>query len=256
MLWNIGSAIGILVSPPAILLLLITLGLLHLNKRWGLRLAACSLAALWALSTPVVAYPLMDAISAAPPAELPDLSTRHAIIVVLPAGKVRAREYPGGETASPLTVQRARYGVWLANRSGLQIAIPGGKHWGVYSEAEIARNFIQNELHYPVAIVEHTSLDTRQSALNLVRPLRAMNIDTVVLVTDARHIPRASDAFAAVGFNVLPAPMALSAGQSSLVPFSFLPQAEALAVSADVAHELFGRAWYALRSRASLFYGR
>ena len=79
----------------------------------------------------------------------------------------------------------------LARATGLPIAIPGGKHRGTLSEAELTRRFVEDELHYPVAVTEHASLDTRQNALNLVEPLRARHVDTVVLVTDARHMPRA-----------------------------------------------------------------
>jgi uncharacterized SAM-binding protein YcdF (DUF218 family) len=249
MLWNIGSAVGYVASPPAILLLLMAAGLWHSRNKWGLKLAWFALVALWALSTPVVAYTLWDALTrGAVPVQPDELPKARAMIVILPGGKVSAAEYPDGETASPLTVQRARYGVALAKTSGLPLAIPGGKHRGVLSEAELTRRFVENELKYPVAITEHASLDTRQNALNLVQPLRAKNVDTVVLVTDARHMPRAAQAFAAAGFNVIRAPMAITTGESELSPLAFIPSAPALVVSFDVSHEVIGRLWYALRS--------
>jgi uncharacterized SAM-binding protein YcdF (DUF218 family) len=252
MLWTIGSAIGRIVSPPAILLVLLAVGLWNAKKQWGLRLAWASLALLWIFATPVVAYSLMDALTrAAAPVDISGLPKERAMIIVLPGGKVRAREYPRGETASPLTVQRTRYGVWLAKASGLPLAIPGGKHDGVFSEADLARNFAENELNHPVALTEHTSLDTRQNALNLAGPLRARNIDTVVLVTDSRHMPRAAAAFETLGFNVIRAPMAIATGENRFRPLAFLPSAEGLEVTYDVSHEVIGRLWYAVRSLAS-----
>jgi uncharacterized SAM-binding protein YcdF (DUF218 family) len=118
----------------------------------------------------------------------------------------------------------------------------------VLSEAELARQFAENELDQRVALTEHRSLDTRQSALNLVEPLRANNIETVVLVTDARHMPRAAHAFAAVGFNVVRAPMAITTGELEFNLLAFMPSAHALVASFDVSHEVIGRMWYWFRS--------
>jgi uncharacterized SAM-binding protein YcdF (DUF218 family) len=252
MLWNLGSAIGRLVSPPAVLLLLTALGLWHVRKKWGVRLAWLSILLLWLAATPIVAYGLLDLLThGATPVDVGTLPKSGAMIVILPAGKVRAREYQEGETASPLTVQRVRYGVTLAKATGLLVAIPGGKHRGVHSEAELARRFAETELDYRVALIEEASLDTRQSALNLVAPLRGRGVKAVVLVTDARHMPRAAEAFAKVGFDVVRAPMAITAGESQLMLLAFVPTAEALVASFDVTHELVGRLWYAVRSLLS-----
>ena len=252
MLWNLGNGVGLVVAPPAILLLLTAIGLWHSRKRWGLKLAWASLLVLWALSTPVIANALFDALTyAAAPIDPANVPKSGAMIVLLPAGKVLAREYPDGETVAPLTVQRARYAVSLAKATGLPIAIPGGKHRGRLSEAELTRRLVENELHHPVALTEDASLDTRQNALNLVEPLRARHVDTVVLVTDARHMPRAAEAFMTAGFNVVRAPMAVTGGDREYGPLAFVPSAAALLVSYDVSHELIGRAWYAFRAFAS-----
>jgi uncharacterized SAM-binding protein YcdF (DUF218 family) len=252
MLWTIGSAIGRMVSPPAILLVLLAIGLWNVQKNWGRRLAWGSFAVLWILATPVVSYALMDALThSATPVDIKSLPNERAVIVALPGGKVRAREYPRGETAAPLTVQRMRYAAWLARASGLPLAIPGGKHDGVFTEADLARHFVQSELNQPVALTEHASLDTRQNAMNLAEPLRARGVRTVVLVTDARHMPRAAYAFETLGFEVVRAPMAIASGENRWRPLAFLPSAEGLEVAYDVSHEVIGRAWYAVRALAS-----
>ena len=252
MLWTIGSAVGRMVSPPGILLILLAVGLWNVQKKWGLRLAWASLALLWLLATPVVSYSLMDALThEAAPLDITKVPKERAMIVALPGGKVRAREYPRGESAGALTVQRMRYAAWLAKTTGLQIAVPGGKHDGTFTESELARNFLEAELNQPVAVTEHTSLDTRQNALNLAEPLRARNVDTVVLVTDARHMPRAAAAFETAGFKVVRAPMAISTGEARFRPLGFLPTAAGLEVAYDVSHEIVGRLWYAVRALAS-----
>lgn len=251
--WNIGSAIGRLLMPPTLFYILIAIALWHWPKRWARTLAVSSLALLYALSTPVVAYSLLDAMTAevAPltAAEIAALPRPDTMIVVLPGGKRSALEYPLGESASPLTIERARYGAWLARETGLPLAIPGGRHRGVLSEAELARKFIENELGQPVALIESESLDTRQNAANLVQPLQEAKVQRVVLVTDARHMPRAVQAFSAVGFEVVPAPMWISARSAPVTgPSSFMASAPALATSAAVSHELVGRVWYWIRS--------
>ena len=63
-------------------------------------------------------------------AQMADLPKERSMIVILSAGKRSALEYPSGETASPLTVQRARYGAWLAKETGLPMAVAGGRLWG------------------------------------------------------------------------------------------------------------------------------
>jgi uncharacterized SAM-binding protein YcdF (DUF218 family) len=224
------------------------------KKKWGLSLAWVSAALLWLLATPIIAYGLMDALThAAEPVDIARLPKERAMIVVLPGGKVRAREYPRGETASPLTVQRTRYAVWLSKASGLPLAIPGGKHDGILSEAELAKNFAENELDHRIALTEHASLDTRQNALYLAEPLRSRNIDTVVLVTDSRHMPRAASAFERLGFKVVRAPMAITSGEPRFRPLAFVPSAEALEVSYDVSHEIIGHLWYGIRSLLGRF---
>jgi len=251
--WFIGHVIGRIVLPPTIFLLLIAFGLWYRNKKWGLWLTGSSLALLWLLSTPLVAYSLWGSMTeTAVPiavAQVADLPKQGTIIVILSAGKRSALEYPSGETASPLTVQRARYGAWVAKESGLPLAIAGGRLWGRWSEAALTRSFVETELKQAVTLIEDQGRDTREAAINLVEPLRTMKMDSIVLVTDARHMPRASQAFAAEGFKVIPAPMEVSGERTSLGPGDVIPTASALSVSAAVSHEFLGRIWYWLRSR-------
>ena len=251
--WNIGDAIGRILMPPTIFYLLIAFALLHWRKRWALGLAGVSLALLYAVSTPLVAYGLMDTMTekSVPltQTQIAQLPKERAIIVALTAGKRSAPEYPSGETASPLTVERTRYAAWLSRQTGRPLAIPGGKHSRTgSSEAELARSFVEDELKQRVALIEKESLDTRQNAAYLSEPLRAANVDTIVLVTDARHMPRASQAFAAEGFNVIPAPLGYSPRGSLLIPSAFISTGAAVATSAAVSHELVGRLWYGIRS--------
>ena len=107
--WFIGHVIGRIVLPPTIFFLLIAFGLWHRHKKWGVWLTGSSLALLWLLSTPLVAYSLWGSMTeTAVPiavAQVADLPKQGTIIVILSAGKRSALEYPSGETA--VTVNRA-----------------------------------------------------------------------------------------------------------------------------------------------------
>lgn len=55
-------------------------------------------------------------------------------------------------------------------------------------------------------LLEKTSLNTRQNAVNLVPILEANAIDSILLVTSAMHMPRSVAIFKKLGINVIPAP--------------------------------------------------
>jgi len=76
--------------------------------------------------------------------------------------------------------------------------------------------------------------------------LASLKIDTVILVTDVLHMPRAARTFEALGAKVIRAPL----GFQTTAPISvldFLPSAGGLRESAYVFHELIGEVWYRAR---------
>ena len=71
-------------------------------------------------------------------------------------------------------------------------------------------------------------------------------IDTVLLVTQARHMPRAVSSFENAGVKVIAAPTAFR-GSDSFKLSSLIPGTAALHMSRVALHEMIGAVWYRLR---------
>lgn len=202
-----------LVLPPAGPLLLVLLGLLVAGRRRGagLALAFLGVAAAWLLSTSgfavVLARLLLPAME---PLRPPQLQTVQAIVVLGGGVLPKAPEY-GVAQPSTSTLGRLRYGAWLARQSGRPLAFAGGIGWaaaGTATEAEgmVAARVLQDDYGMKLRWMDDRSRDTAENAARMAEQLQREGVRHIALVTDATHIPRATAAFRAVGFQVLPAP--------------------------------------------------
>ena len=121
-------AVEALILPPGGLLLLAVLGLAAGRTRIGRLATFLAVLGLYLLSTPQVAAWLMLPLQAeaVKTPEQVRAAGAQAVVVAL-AGRIRpAWEFGAAETLSPLSMQRLRYGAWLARRTGLPIAVTGG----------------------------------------------------------------------------------------------------------------------------------
>ena len=91
-------------------------------------------------------------------------------------------------------------------------------------------------------LLERTSTTTATNAEHAAVMLRALKVDTVVLVTSALHMPRARANFERVGLVVHPAPTDFEVVDEPLDLDRLLPQARSLDGSARAFKELLGRA--------------
>jgi uncharacterized SAM-binding protein YcdF (DUF218 family) len=91
-------------------------------------------------------------------------------------------------------------------------------------------------------VVEGSSRNTRENAIESSRIAAARGWHTLLLVTSAAHVPRALGCFRAVGLepDTLPVDHRAGDGQGE----SWLPRASALARSTDALRELAGRLVY------------
>jgi hypothetical protein len=141
-----------LVLPPVSLLLLGLLGWALLRRRpgWGRALVALSLVTLWACATPALSEALVLRLTQ-PPAGL-GTAQRQAlagqadtVVLVLGAGRRLGSIDYGMPDVSALTLERVRYGAWLARQTRLPLAYSGGVGHGARegaSEAEIVRRVV------------------------------------------------------------------------------------------------------------------
>jgi uncharacterized SAM-binding protein YcdF (DUF218 family) len=217
---------ALLLPPVPLLLLLVCAALLLWARRalgWVLLLPA--VVGLW-LSACAGVGEALTAMMLKPPMALEPLkiqalqrqvqTRRNVAIVVLGGGReAYAPEYRAGNLSRP-SLERLRYGVWLARETGAPIAFSGGVGWaqtGSQTEAQIAARIAASEFGRPLAWTETESRDTRENAGRTIALLLGSNIAELVLVTHGWHMPRALRAFneASAGrLTITAAPMGLA----------------------------------------------
>jgi uncharacterized SAM-binding protein YcdF (DUF218 family) len=240
-----------LLLPPGGLLLLSLLGLLFWRSKAGRRLLALSLTLLLILSLPLSADLLYLALEREPVISAERIAAqRPQAIVVLGGGRhLDAPEY-GGDTVNPRSLARLRYAAKLARETGLPV-IPSGGDPGARGKAVavIARDLLQQEFGVNVLEIERRSNTTWENARYIAQLMQQHEIERIILVTDAGHMPRSLYAFARNGIQALPAPMNFRSVVSSEVsPLQrYLPSVRALHESSDALHELIGMLWYRLK---------
>ena len=246
-----------LLLPPMPWLLLILLGAWLLRRRtalgWALLLAgvaleyasfttaAADVAAQWLLAPPPAMRHPRHAVDP-PPAE------GGTVIVVLGGGRTAAAEYPE-VSLSAISMERLRYGIWLARETGLPLAFSGGigpASGDGPSEGSIARRIAAEEFRHPLQWVEERSRDTRENAELTVRLLRHAPLGRLVLVTHDLHMPRAIRHFlrardaADLGFEIVPAPVGITEAREPWSIADFVPSPQGIARSRYAFREWLG----------------
>lgn len=233
-----------LVLPPAGPLLCVLLGLVLMRKRRriGHFLAWFGALSLLAFSLPVVSAWLVDAAGGGKALDLARPVSAQAIVVLGGGVRRHAADY-GGDTMAQLTLERTRYGAFLARRTGLPLLVTGGVVHKGTAEAELMRDALKNEFNTPARWVEAQSRNTHENARHSAVLLKADGIAHVLLVSHAFDVRRARRAFEAAGLKVTPAPT--GAGQLTPQPMEvgdFLPSARALQGSYYACYELLALA--------------
>ena len=203
---------------------------------------------LYALCTPIVASLLLRSLEPDPVVTLPPPPDTGAIVVLGGDADSDGREY-GGDSAGVLTLVRLRYAAILQRKTGLPVLITGGLlHDTGPPVSVLMQHVLTDEFGIPVRWVEDASKNTWENAAFTARMLRRENVDKILLVTHAWHMPRAKAAFAATGLQVIPAPTGFTPWPGDPVS-ALLPDAKALLNSAYAIHEMIGLVWYQLDYR-------
>ena len=220
------------------------------RPRLGMAFASMALIALYLLSTGSVAKLLvapLERVGSVTREVLADFDAE-AIVVLGGGRRSNAPEY-GGETVSPATLERIRYGARLHRETGLPLAVTGGVvHGEGAPEAQLMRQTLEEDFSVDVRWVEAMSRNTEQNAALTRRLLERDGMTRVVLVTHAAHLSRAAPMFRAEGLAVLEAPTAFMAGPSEASSWrDWVPSLGALGASGFALHEHLGRLWFRLR---------
>ena len=241
---SLSKFVASLILPPLGPLLMAVAGLFLLDKHKGTgeMLLAVSIGLLWILSTPLVAGYLLRSLMPAPHT----LSGNEAdAIVILAGGKVtNATEY-GADSLNWITLERVRYGAWLARRLNKPILVTGGRlqdHGA--TEASLMASVLENEFGIKPRWVEGRSRTTMENAQLSVPILKKAGIRRIYLVSHAWHLARAAPEFERLGMVVVPAGTGYHRGKFELQ--SLLPTAEGMEDSYFACHEMLGIVWYRL----------
>jgi uncharacterized SAM-binding protein YcdF (DUF218 family) len=228
------------VLPPAgpIICVMLGLALMGRRQRLGKTLAWLGVSSLMALSLPAVSSWLVDVAGGAEPLDLTRPLTAQAIIITGGGVRVHAPEY-GGSTMGQLTLDRARYGAYLARKTGLPVLVTGGKIPQGASEGELMRGALQQEFAVTVRWFEGESRNTSENARFSAAVLKPEGVSRILLVTHAFDVRRARMEFEAAGFQVTPAPTGVGANTPQpMAVLDFFPSARALQESYYACYEL------------------
>lgn len=243
--------------PPVPLLLMVLLGAWQMRRHrmLGWLLIGSGVAGVWLSSTEALADCLqqrllgpLHALAAQDIRHLADAKHAGSAIIVLGGGRQEhAAEY-GAPNLGPLSLERLRYALWLARRTGLPVGYSGGvghaQPNGV-SEAQAAAHIAADEFGQPLKWTEDRSRDTRENAARSIAMLHSDGISRVVLVTHGWHMRRSLRAFERAAqrvqppIEVIPAPMGLATHQQRAV-LRWLPSGDGFLHTRQALHEYLG----------------
>jgi uncharacterized SAM-binding protein YcdF (DUF218 family) len=214
-------------------------------RRTGIALALVSSLLLYAAATPVVASYLLRRVESKLP-QSTDLAAAQAIVVL--GGDVRAGDGADiPDRLGPLSLERVVFAAEAHRRLQLPVVVSGGTVQGAHaSEAALMKAALEDDFAVPVAWTDDGSRTTWEDALYTARLLLPEKLTTVVVVTQAWHLPRALWAFARVGLKALPWPAPRTVPQRSEAG-DFLPSLAALRDTSYALREVIGGVFYRLR---------
>lgn len=219
----------------------------------GFRFAGvAAVLALCVFGTPLVSDMLLSKLELWPPIEPTSASARDAQAIVILAAEQRPRPEFGGFGPGPLSLERLRYGAYLAKRTRLPVLVSGGlggEHAPPLADTLAAA--LEQSFGVSVKWRERRSADTIENGQDSAEILKAQGVRKVLLVTHAWHMPRARLAFERAGLQVTPAPTAaigdplLRIHSSGDLVRALTPQASGLQTSYYFFHEVIG--WTVLK---------
>lgn len=240
--------------PPLGNILGVVFALLFLRSRPYIKTAVISfsLLSLLLLSVPMVSYTLGKQLERYPALDWKSINPdEYQAIVVLGSGRYRAApEYGGEDTAKPMGLVRLRYGAYLQRNTGLPILVTGGA-WleDVVPEAEFMAKVLEEEFQVPVQWRENKSRTTWENASYSRELTREDEVNKILLVTHAWHMPRAVYSFEQAGFDVMPAPTQFeTSNPAGGLIGDYIPNVTSLQDSTWMLHEMLGVLWYRFSS--------
>ena len=222
------------------------------RRRLGVAVLSVAVFVLWVASTPVFSGSIRAALERSYlPVSVSESPVADAIVVL--GGAVSGPAYPRVDLELDDAADRVLHAARLyrAGKAVFVIATGGNIPWlaGSGPEASAISKLLQ-EWGVPedAIILESDSATTRENAINTKRILEERELDMVLLVTSALHMPRALATFHAVGVNAAPSPTDYEVVEKQKTTvLDFLPDAEALEGTTKAMKEYLGYAVYWMR---------
>ena len=243
--------VSVLISPLGTALFMGCVGLVWLlwphKPQWrkaGTRLCLAGLVWLWVWSTPLASGVLRGAIEARAGQQGLGALAPAPVIVVLGGGiagaRLPLRTWPDLNSAADRMWHGAR--LYHAGKAAHVLLSGGTVRTGDGSEAQAMKTFML-DLGVPESALwlEDGSSNTAANAKLTAQRLADKNINTVILVTSALHMPRARQAFERAGLKVHAAPTDFEVITMPFDVLQCLPDAAALNGSARAFKELLGQ---------------
>lgn len=235
-------------------LALILLGLLLLALRWRrLSLASMMLgvAIIWTFSTPAVSNALRASLEMRYPPVAIDALPEADVIVVL-GGALAYPRPPRLEVELTDPADRVLYAARLhrAGKAPLILASGGKLPWSRGgSEADIIKALlVEWGVPADAILTESNSRTTRENALRTRTLLEQHDLDRVLLVTSAMHMPRSVATFETLGIDVVPATTDITVVERlDGTLLDWLPASGALDASSKAIKEYLGMWVYRFR---------
>ncbi len=209
-------------------------------------------AVILAASNPMAADLLLGSLeSRYPPAPVEDYPRVDAIVVL--GGATQAPLPPRIEVEVNGSFDRLLHGLRLlrAGKAPGLILSGGAIAWLTGSSLPEAARMARLAAEYGVEpgqlLLESRSRNTRENAVHTARLMGERGLKRVLLVTSARHMPRAAGVFRKAGVDFVPAPTDFRVAAKPFSPWRLLPDVESLDASSRAVKEYAGLAVYRLR---------
>jgi len=250
----ITKLITILLVPPGLFFTFILSGIIIRFRfyRSGQIIFYTGLISLILISIPLVSSSLVNITQSEYPLtnEKMDNVAAKAIVILGGGRYADAPEYEYKDTVSMFTLERCRYGTYLQRKMKLPILVTGGSiYGGRVAEAVLMKQVIENSFIGVAHWTEDKSRTTYENAIFSYKMLNSGRNEntTIILVTHALHMARATEAFEQAGFKVIPAPMGFHTSDTRPFYMKIFPTIFSARMSTLVFHEWLGRLWYRIR---------
>ena len=265
MLFYLSKLLPLFVYPLGMACVLLATALIvRRNPQWQTRLIAITLALLWLGGNRIVAMTLARSLEwryAPPPGEVAAIPQADAIVVL--GGATRTPGYPRPTAEVNEAGDRLLYAAWLYHQNAAPIIVVSGgaAPWigpDGPSEAEIMADLLQRMgVPESAMLLEKGSVNTYENAESSLDILKTHDIETIILVTSAIHMPRAYATFTYPEIEVTPAPTDFWVSQAewnyylqpklSIQLMNLLPSSRDLSLTTQAIKEYIGIVVYTVR---------